>query len=73
MAAIINDHKYAFRQLRNNTVFTSNVVLTLALGIGANTTTFNIVNTTFFRKMPSEPCIFSTVVSSMTKKRSLMN
>ena len=52
MTTILNDLKYAFRQLRKNTGFTSTVVLTLALGIGANTTIFNIVNTTFLRDLP---------------------
>jgi predicted permease len=52
MSAITNDIKYSFRQLRKSPGFTSTVVLTLALGIGANTTIFNIVNTTFFQALP---------------------
>src|SRR5208337_4792620 len=41
----MNDLKFAFRQLAKNPGFTAVAVLTLAVGIGANTAVFTLINT----------------------------
>lgn len=52
MTTLINDIKYAFRQLRNHPGFTTVVVLMLALGIGANTAIFTLINTLLLKSLP---------------------
>src|SRR5215210_6987127 len=70
MGTLIQDIRFGARMLLKNRAFTIVAILSLALGIGANTTIFTLVNTVLLQSLPvAEPAQLMSVYGTDEKNR----
>jgi putative ABC transport system permease protein len=75
MGTVAQDVRYALRGFRRNPVFTITVIVTLALGIGATTAVFSVVDRILFRSLPyahDDRLVSVGMVHSLEKQEFMM-
>jgi predicted permease len=76
MQSLIRNVHYALRQLRRSPGFTFTVVMTLALGVGANTVVFGVINALILRPLAlpdAERLVFFNNLDAKTGDEGPMN
>ena len=69
METIVNDIKFAFRMLMKSPMVTAVAIASLALGIGANTTIFTLINAVFLRGLAVKDADRIAVVYTTDEKQ----